>query len=236
MSVREIGIYSITSPSGKVYVGMTCDSFESRWDGHKKKLRANNHHCRGLQRAYHKYGEGVLVFFILEKWVISDKSDLKKLNREINQAEVKWWKAFKAQGICLYNGEPTGTGGVLHTSETRKILAQRVNERTKIERALRPLKPKKCTQCGKEFHPERRVLVVCSEECKEKSKLRTASRVLFTKELLEELYVEQKMSTAQIAQKFDCSQPAILYQLNKFAIPRRSNSAVGYRLKEIVDK
>lgn len=32
--VEGIGIYKIESPSGKCYVGMTADSFASRWNKH----------------------------------------------------------------------------------------------------------------------------------------------------------------------------------------------------------
>lgn len=59
------GIYSITSPSGKKYIGSSLDC-ERRWTGHRRKLLDGKHHCDALQRAANKYGFESLVFQILE--------------------------------------------------------------------------------------------------------------------------------------------------------------------------
>jgi group I intron endonuclease len=57
----ESGIYTITSPSGKQYIGQASD-FSKRWYVHIRQLRAGTHHCKALQNAFRKYGEGALVF------------------------------------------------------------------------------------------------------------------------------------------------------------------------------
>lgn len=57
----DCGIYTITSPSGRQYVG-SARSFRSRWAKHLYDLRRDRHHCAPLQRAFHKYGEAALVF------------------------------------------------------------------------------------------------------------------------------------------------------------------------------
>lgn len=57
----DCGIYSITSPSGKQYIGQA-KSFKRRWWEHLYRLRDGKHHCKGLQNAFSKYGEDALVF------------------------------------------------------------------------------------------------------------------------------------------------------------------------------
>lgn len=65
-SSRTSGIYSITSPSGKVYIGSSVN-IESRWYDHRHALARRTHHCVALQRAVNKYGLENFVFEILEE-------------------------------------------------------------------------------------------------------------------------------------------------------------------------
>lgn len=48
MNLTSKGIYKITVPSGKVYVGMTTKSFAERWKKHKINLKGEQHHCSAL--------------------------------------------------------------------------------------------------------------------------------------------------------------------------------------------
>jgi group I intron endonuclease len=57
----DCGIYTITSPSGKQYIGQAM-SFKRRWRTHLRLLRKGCHTCKGLQNAYKKYGEDALIF------------------------------------------------------------------------------------------------------------------------------------------------------------------------------
>lgn len=57
----DCGIYSITSPSGKVYIGQA-QSIKYRWREHRKELRAGRHRNQPLQRAFFKFGEENLIF------------------------------------------------------------------------------------------------------------------------------------------------------------------------------
>ena len=66
------GIYTITSPSGKLYLGSAVN-FTDRWNLHLSNLRTNTHHNKPLQRAFDKYGEDGLVF---KKLLICEKKDL----------------------------------------------------------------------------------------------------------------------------------------------------------------
>lgn len=58
------GIYSITSPSGKLYLGSAIN-IRTRWKTHRKQLRRGIHHSPTLQRASDKYGVENLVFKVL---------------------------------------------------------------------------------------------------------------------------------------------------------------------------
>lgn len=57
----DTGIYKITSPSGKFYIGSAV-SFRRRWYKHLFDLRHGVHHSVSLQSAYNKYGESLLRF------------------------------------------------------------------------------------------------------------------------------------------------------------------------------
>lgn len=60
----DTGVYTITSPSGKIYVG-GCGSkrgFKGRWSVHLADFRHGRHANAMLQAAYNKYGEASMVF------------------------------------------------------------------------------------------------------------------------------------------------------------------------------
>lgn len=66
------GIYTITSPSGRCYVGSAVN-FAQRWKAHRHLLRQGKHHSIALQRAFDKYGEAHLLF---AKLLVCAKADL----------------------------------------------------------------------------------------------------------------------------------------------------------------
>jgi len=54
------GIYSILNKlNNKTYIGSSCD-IERRWRHHRQNLNKGIHHCIHLQRAWNKYGFGLL--------------------------------------------------------------------------------------------------------------------------------------------------------------------------------
>jgi|ERR1039458_1079995 group I intron endonuclease len=61
---RVSGIYAITSPSGKLYLGSAVN-IRARWKTHRKQLRGGIHHSAALQRAADKYGVDNFSFKIL---------------------------------------------------------------------------------------------------------------------------------------------------------------------------
>lgn len=60
------GVYYITSPSGRRYVGSSVDCVR-RFYSHKTALRKGAHHCDGLQAACNKYGLENLTFAVVER-------------------------------------------------------------------------------------------------------------------------------------------------------------------------
>lgn len=105
--VNQSGIYEITSPSGKRYIGSaTC--FRRRWSVHRSDLQRNKHHCKALQRAFNKYG-CALEYRILE---VCPKDAL--LIREQSYIDT-------AEKGSLYNSALTAGSclGTRHSAETR---------------------------------------------------------------------------------------------------------------------
>ncbi|WP_432258641.1 GIY-YIG nuclease family protein [Cupriavidus sp. TMH.W2] len=64
--VGEMGIYSITSPSGRMYYGSSVDIPE-RWDAHRQALAAGRHGNKVLQRTADKYGVENMRFRVEER-------------------------------------------------------------------------------------------------------------------------------------------------------------------------
>jgi group I intron endonuclease len=65
MNANASGIYSITSPSGKKYIG-SAKNIRSRWSTHLTAMRKGCHSSKALQAAYNKYGEA-LKFEVVEE-------------------------------------------------------------------------------------------------------------------------------------------------------------------------
>lgn len=58
------GIYFITAPNGKRYIGSAAVSFRVRWNSHRHHLKRGTHCNPHLQRAWAKYGEENMVFSV----------------------------------------------------------------------------------------------------------------------------------------------------------------------------
>lgn len=63
--LKASGIYKITSPSGKFYIGSSAN-MHNRWLAHKTLLNRKKHHSFYLQRASNKYGIDSLSFEVVE--------------------------------------------------------------------------------------------------------------------------------------------------------------------------
>lgn len=155
-----IGIYSITSPSGKKYVGMTKSGFDQRWKQHRKMLKAGNHPTPALQLAYAKYGEEMLNFEVLE--VMDESSSVS----DVFLREVFWWELLNANGVFLYNSRPTSSGGRSPSAETRKKMSL-AHSKEKVAIA--------CANCSKMFFPKKKRIKFCSKSCARRSVISRAS-------------------------------------------------------------
>lgn len=107
----DCGIYTITSPSGKQYVG-SAKSFKRRWRDHRRHLRNGAHHCAPLQAAFDKYGD-ILRFDIVALVPVADL-----LAREQEQIDAREWSE-------LYNVCPQANSceGRKRTSAAKEKIA-----------------------------------------------------------------------------------------------------------------
>lgn len=60
----KCGVYKITGPNGRCYVGQSINISE-RWRYHRKELRAGRHGNEKMQNAWSKYGEANFFFEIV---------------------------------------------------------------------------------------------------------------------------------------------------------------------------
>lgn len=82
------GVYVITAPNGKRYVGSAVD-FPARWSVHRHHLRAGTHHNRHLQSVSNKYGVDSLEFkriliCVREQVVMYEQIAIDALKPEMN--------------------------------------------------------------------------------------------------------------------------------------------------------
>ena len=167
MKTELIGIYKITFPNKRSYIGLTGKSFKERWGTHLHGLKSGKHKNPILQAHFNKYGIGSMKFEILESWAFTSKEiDEKRLL----EREQYWWDFFSST-VKLINGRPTGTGSVFHTKETRAKLSASLSKE--------PIKYI-CKNCNKHFtRPSQgeRVAIFCSRTCN--AKWRQANGDLF---------------------------------------------------------
>jgi group I intron endonuclease len=125
----DCGIYTITSPSGKQYVGSAV-SFKARWRVHRRHLRQGAHHCLSLQRAFNKYGEDALVF---SKIAFCAKEDL--IAREQEQIDAR--SRSKLYNSYMTAGSALGTkhGPEFGEKCRQRMLGSVQSEETKARRA-----------------------------------------------------------------------------------------------------
>lgn len=134
--MEAIGVYIITAPSGNKYVGVTGVSFKERWSNHIRDLRGNRHKCKGLQRAYAKYGEDELEFSIKLSYSFQRLLDDESFEQELLRFEQSVWDNLKESGTILYNGRPTGTGSVFHTEESKAKIKRKAIENARKHQAI----------------------------------------------------------------------------------------------------
>lgn len=133
----DCGIYAITSPSGKQYIGQA-KSFKYRWSVHLRHLRRGKHHCKPLQYAYEKYGEKSMIF---SKIAIVPEEQLNL--REQEQFEER--NRDSLYNVSVFAGAPMR--GRKHTDKAKAAItaAQKGMKRTPEHRAKMSLAALKMT-------------------------------------------------------------------------------------------
>jgi group I intron endonuclease len=107
-----IGIYKITSPSKRTYIGQSID-IENRWI--KYKNINNSKVQQKLYRSFIKYGIDNHMFEILEECSTD----------ELDNTEIKWINHFKTNktGLNILGGGGNSRKGVKHTNETKQKMS-----------------------------------------------------------------------------------------------------------------
>lgn len=118
INLNQPGIYAITSPSGKLYVGSAAN-IQRRWAAHKRLLARGVHHCKGLQSAHLKY-PGLLTYGVIEFC-----AEEMLIVREQHHMDSQ-------QSHRLYNSTRTAGSnrGVKHSSETKEKMRAKALGRT----------------------------------------------------------------------------------------------------------
>ena len=112
-----IGIYKITSPSNKVYIGQSID-ITTRWNAHRKSI--NNKKKTKLINSFLKYGVDNHIFEIIEICEVKD----------LNQQERYWQDFYNVieEGLNLKLTQTDDRSGYLseEAKEKMSIAARKV--------------------------------------------------------------------------------------------------------------
>lgn len=102
------GVYKVTNPEGKVYIGQSCDIY--RRFREYRGLR-----CKGQVKLFYsltKYGSDAHEYLILEEVDTASSQDF------LDQLEIKYWNLYRELEVDLLNLREPGKGG-RHSEETR---------------------------------------------------------------------------------------------------------------------
>lgn len=103
------GIYCLTSPSGKRYIGQSKDIFD-RFTYYKKKIGSNNH----LTKALHKYGPENFKFEVLEETTLD----------RLNEREQYYISLYESYNPDKGYNKTYGGGQFTPTDETRQKMRE----------------------------------------------------------------------------------------------------------------
>lgn len=156
---NKCGVYTIISPSGKNYVGMTSRSFYTRWKQHRSLLLRGKHHCVGLQRAFLKYGAGGITLKTVFSFPVG-KVSVKYLGAK----EIETWDLLNSSGVPLYNCRPSENDYVIYGPEAsaRRRVSSTGARRRKW--GILSTTQQVCSGCGVKFMNKQR-RKYCSHDC-----------------------------------------------------------------------
>lgn len=113
-----IGIYKITDPEGKIYVGLS-KNIELRWKQHANLRFGGNNKLRG---SFIKYGSSNHVFSIIEELTNDDK-----LLRKQERYWIRYYNSFN-DGLNENGG---GSGPGSHTTESKQKISSALKNKPK---------------------------------------------------------------------------------------------------------
>jgi group I intron endonuclease len=111
--MKIIGIYQITSPSGKVYIGQSSNILE-RW---KKYQRLTKNNQPKLENSLNKYGVDNHKFEILTECTLSELDKLEILYKKFIVSKMGWSKTLFCE---LYDGNQIGP----RSEETKRKISE----------------------------------------------------------------------------------------------------------------
>jgi group I intron endonuclease len=109
-----VGIYKITSPSGKIYIGQSWDIID-RWRHYKRPGYKNNQ--IKLQRSFKKYGVENHIFEIIHYLPMTTKQQI------LDQYEIFYIEQYKESGVELLNLRDGGHGAK-HTEQSKEKIRE----------------------------------------------------------------------------------------------------------------
>lgn len=112
---KQIGIYKITSPSGRIYIGQSWN-IGNRFM--KYKSLSGSRKQRLLHNSIAKYGYNNHVFEIIE--TLENPTQI-----ELDNREVYYINLYREQGVRLLNIKEGGRGGTHSKESIDKMLASR---------------------------------------------------------------------------------------------------------------
>lgn len=135
MSKRKIisGIYKITSPTNRVYIGQSWD-INARWN--KYRIRADKK-CRKIYASLDKYGVEAHTFEVIHELPSDTAQEV------MDTYEILYWQLYKDCGIDMLNIREPGRGG--KNSEETRALMKANNWNAKHKGELSPSYGKKHT-------------------------------------------------------------------------------------------
>ena len=112
--MKKYIVYEHKSPSGKVYVGITCQKAQCRWKGGSGYVRQDKHQEK-FANAIRKYGWDNMEHIIILDGVSKSEADYAE------KYLIRW---YKIHGLS-YNITDGGDGslGHKHSKETKKLIS-----------------------------------------------------------------------------------------------------------------
>lgn len=113
-----IGVYKITNPSGKIYIGQS-------WNIKQREQNYLRLECKGQPKLYNslnKYGWNKHNFEIIH---ILPKDTTQEI---LNQHEIKYWKQYLNNGFEMMNIKEPGSNGK-HVLETKEKISKSLKGR-----------------------------------------------------------------------------------------------------------